>query len=47
MVCELETGIIKACRDTGVSWYAVEQDICLRDPFESLKISLEYLMNYI
>jgi sugar phosphate isomerase/epimerase len=39
--------IIKACRDTGVSWYAVEQDICLRDPFESLKISLEYLMNYI
>jgi len=39
--------IIKACRDTGVKWYAVEQDVCLRDPFESLKISLEYLMNHI
>jgi sugar phosphate isomerase/epimerase len=39
--------IIKECRDTGVNWYAVEQDICLRDPFESLKISLEYLMNFI
>jgi len=39
--------IIKACRETGVEWYAVEQDICLRDPFESLKISLEYLMKFV
>lgn len=38
--------IIDACRKTGVKWYAVEQDICRRDPFDSLKISFEYLKNY-
>lgn len=36
-------GIIQACRDTGVEWYVVEQDICRRDPFESVTISLKYL----
>jgi len=35
--------IIKACREIGVKWYAVEQDKCLRDPFESLEISFKYL----
>ncbi|MNI72879.1 hypothetical protein D3C73_1288470 [compost metagenome] len=35
--------IIRACRKTGVEWYVVEQDICRRDPFESLEISLNYL----
>ena len=35
--------IIAACREAGVQWYAVEQDICQRDPFESLKISYENL----
>ena len=35
--------IIGACRETGVKWYAVEQDTCLRDPFESLKMSLDFL----
>lgn len=37
------TAILKACEDTQVKWYAVEQDKCLRDPFESLRISFEYL----
>ena len=32
--------IIDACRSAGVQWYAVEQDVCHRDPFESLAISL-------
>ena len=32
--------ITKACRDAGVQWYLVEQDTCLRDPFESLAMSL-------
>lgn len=32
--------IIQACRDCGVQWYAVEQDVCQRDPFDSLAISL-------
>lgn len=35
--------IIEACRQAGVRWYIVEQDICQRDPFDSLKISLENL----
>lgn len=35
--------IIDACKFSGVKWYLVEQDICLRDPFESIKISLENL----
>ena len=36
-------GILAACRDAGVQWYAVEQDICQRDPFESLAISYRNL----
>jgi len=35
--------ILQACRDAGVEWYAVEQDVCQRDPFESLRISYENL----
>ena len=35
---------IAGCRDIGVKWYLVEQDDCHgRDPFESLKVSYEYL----
>lgn len=36
-------GILAACRRAGVEWYAVEQDICQRDPFESLAISFQNL----
>jgi sugar phosphate isomerase/epimerase len=32
--------ILKACKTAGVQWYIIEQDICQRDPFESLAISL-------
>lgn len=39
-------GIIDVCRETGVEWYVVEQDICQRDPFESVAISLDYLKSY-
>lgn len=35
--------IIAACRAAGVRWYAVEQDVCRRDPFDSLAISLRNL----
>lgn len=35
--------ILQACREIGVQWYAVEQDVCQRDPFESLTISLRNL----
>ncbi|MGC9468234.1 MAG: sugar phosphate isomerase/epimerase family protein [Anaerolineae bacterium] len=37
------SGILKACADAGVEWYAIEQDRCRRDPFESLKISYDNL----
>jgi sugar phosphate isomerase/epimerase len=36
-------GILEACREAGVKWYIVEQDVCQRDPFESLKISFDNL----
>lgn len=32
--------ILDACKAAGVEWYIIEQDFCLRDPFESLGISL-------
>ena len=35
--------ILQACREASVEWYAVEQDECQRDPFESLKISYDNL----
>jgi len=35
--------ILGACRETKVEWYAVEQDVCQRNPFESLKISYDNL----
>ncbi|NPV79993.1 MAG: sugar phosphate isomerase/epimerase [Firmicutes bacterium] len=35
--------ILEACKEAGVLWYIVEQDICERDPFESLGISLRNL----
>ncbi|NMA95517.1 MAG: sugar phosphate isomerase/epimerase [Clostridiales bacterium] len=37
--------IIKACNETGVKWAPVEQDICQRNPFESLEISLNNLID--
>jgi sugar phosphate isomerase/epimerase len=38
--------IIPACRETGVEWFVVEQDECRRDPFESLKLSYEFLKTF-
>lgn len=35
--------ILDACKEAGVEWYIIEQDICQRDPFESLGISLRNL----
>jgi sugar phosphate isomerase/epimerase len=36
-------GILEACKEAGTKWYLVEQDICQRDPFESLTISYRNL----
>ena len=38
-------GIVEKCEAIGVKWYAIEQDDCLRDPFESLRISFKYLQS--
>jgi len=35
--------IIAAADESGCQWFIVEQDVCARDPFESLKMSFEYL----
>lgn len=35
--------IIDACKEANMEWYIVEQDVCQRDPFESLAISLRNL----
>lgn len=35
--------IIKACDAAGARWALVEQDTCRRDPFESMKMSYDYL----
>ena len=41
------TLIIQACRETGVKWYAVEQDVCQCNPFDSLRMSLRYLEKFL
>jgi sugar phosphate isomerase/epimerase len=38
--------IIAACHDTGVQYAVVEQDICKRCPFESLKISYDNMVRF-
>lgn len=35
--------ILEACEDAGAKYALVEQDVCQRDPFESLEISYNYL----
>jgi sugar phosphate isomerase/epimerase len=37
--------ILSACKTAGVEHLLVEQDICYRDPFESLEISLKNLQS--
>jgi sugar phosphate isomerase/epimerase len=39
--------IIKAAKKSGTEWFIIEQDVCRIDPFDSLKISLEYLIKEI
>lgn len=35
--------ILAACEESKAKWALVEQDVCQRDPFESLKMSRDYL----
>ena len=35
--------ILPACKESGVEWYAIEQDTCRRDPFDCLRSSFEFL----
>jgi sugar phosphate isomerase/epimerase len=35
--------IIQAAEKSGCEWFIVEQDICPGDPFESIKISYDYI----
>lgn len=38
-------GIIETAKKAGVRYYVVEQDVCPGDPFDSLKISSDYIHN--
>jgi len=35
--------IVEAAEESGCQWFIVEQDTCSGDPFDSLKISYEYI----
>ena len=39
--------IIKEAKSSGCKWYIVEQDECKGDPFTSLKISYNNLLNFV
>lgn len=39
--------IIKTAKKSGTEWFIIEQDTCRLDPFESLKISLEFLIKEV
>ena len=34
------TPILAACKRAEINWYLIEQDVCQRDPFDSLALSL-------
>ena len=38
--------LLPACQKAGVEWYAVEQDVCRRDPFDCLRSSFEFLSEF-
>ena len=35
--------ILQACKEASIEWYLIEQDVCQREPMESLGISLKNL----
>ncbi len=35
--------LLPACAKAGVEWYAVEQDVCRRDPFDCLRSSYNFV----
>jgi sugar phosphate isomerase/epimerase len=35
--------VVKACRESGVQWYCVEQDRTVLDEFESLRLSINFM----
>lgn len=51
LYCEIGNGtldfpsIVKAADEGGCKWFIVEQDVCPGDPFDSIKISFDYIKN--
>lgn len=39
--------IIAAAEASGCEWFVVEQDTCAGDPFESIRISLDYITSHL
>jgi len=38
--------LLPVCAAAGVEWYAVEQDVCRRDPFDCLRSSFRFLSGF-
>lgn len=39
--------IVATAKKSGTEWFIIEQDVCRIDPFDSLKMSLKYLINEV
>jgi len=39
--------VIKACREIGIKWYCIEQDLHRGNAFDSLKTSVDYMRNVL
>ncbi|MCL2365367.1 MAG: sugar phosphate isomerase/epimerase [Defluviitaleaceae bacterium] len=37
--------VVAACREIGIQWYCIEQDLARGDAFDSLKTSINYMRN--
>lgn len=38
------SSILPAAEKAGTEWFIIEQDVCLIDPFDSLKLSLDFMI---
>ena len=37
--------VMEACKEIGIEWYCIEQDLCRGDIYGSLKISVDFMRN--
>ena len=39
--------VLEACKEIDIKWYCIEQDLCRKDAFISLKTSIDYMRNVL